>query len=325
MFVAARQAALADLPLPPDVTGMWLDRDWRSNVELILRLHPDTRRIAFVSGPGTTPSTAVEFRQVAASYRDRFEPIELTDRTFEEMLEQVTALPEHTVILVGLFLRDRAGRTFTNAEVAERVAHAASVPVYSALDVHVGRGIVGGYVVRWDQQAQRAAALALRVLRGERLGPADATSEGTNAHVFDARLLKRWRIDRRRLPPGSVVLFHEPSLWELYRGYVIGAVSVVLIQGGLIGILLVQRYSAPPRPAEPHRAPPVRDAPLGPLDQAVVLPRRGGRPADRGRAPAHRGGFRRGSGHHLGAGRPVRRGPHHALVDPRGRRRPSSR
>ena len=136
---------------------------------------------------------------MAASYRGRFEPIELTDRTFEEMLKQATALPEHTVILVGLFLRDRAGRTFTNAEVAEHVARTASVPVYSALDVHVGRGIVGGYVVRLEQQAARAAALALRVLRGERLGPANATSEGTNAYVFDARVLKHWRIDRRLL------------------------------------------------------------------------------------------------------------------------------
>ena len=143
VFVAAREAALADLPLPPDVTGMWLDRDWRANVELILRLHPDTRRIAFVAGGGTTPTTAEEFKRVAAGYRDRFEPIEVTDRTFEEMLQEAAALPEHTVILVGLFLRDRAGRTFTNAEVAERVARTASVPVYSALDVHVGRGIVG--------------------------------------------------------------------------------------------------------------------------------------------------------------------------------------
>jgi two-component system, NarL family, response regulator NreC len=208
VFVAAREAVLADLPLPPDVTGMWMDRDWRANVELILRLHPDTRRIAFVSGGGMTPSTADEFRRVAASYRDRVEPIELTDRTFEEMLKEAAALPEHTVILVGLFLRDRAGRTFTNAEVAGHVARTASVPVYSALDVHVGRGIVGGYVVRWEQQAARAAALALRVLRGERLGPAAATSQGTNGYVFDARVLKRWRIDRQRLPPESVVLFH---------------------------------------------------------------------------------------------------------------------
>ena len=117
-----------------------------------------------------TPSTAVEFKRVAASYRDRFEPIELTDRTFEEMLTEAAALPEHTVILVGLFLRDRAGRTFTNAEVAEHVARTASVPVYSVLDVHVGRGIVGGYVVRWEQQAARAAALALRNPPGRAAG-----------------------------------------------------------------------------------------------------------------------------------------------------------
>jgi hypothetical protein len=77
VFVAAREAVLADLPLPPDITGMWMDRDWRANVELILRLHPDTRRIAFVSGGGTTPSTAVEFKRVAERFRDRFEPIEL--------------------------------------------------------------------------------------------------------------------------------------------------------------------------------------------------------------------------------------------------------
>src|SRR6185295_5687771 len=38
VFAAAREAALADLPLPTDVTGTWLDRDWRANVELILRL-----------------------------------------------------------------------------------------------------------------------------------------------------------------------------------------------------------------------------------------------------------------------------------------------
>src|SRR4030095_5856014 len=104
VFVAAREAVLADLPLPPDVTGMWLDRDWRTNVELILRLHPETRRIAFVSGGGTTPAPAEECGGVAASYRARGEPIELTDRTFEEMLQEAAALPEHTVILVGLFL-----------------------------------------------------------------------------------------------------------------------------------------------------------------------------------------------------------------------------
>ena len=59
--------------------------------------------------------------------------------------------------------------------------------------------------------------------------------------MLDSRQIARWGIDRRRLPPDSVVLFHEPSVWERNRGYVIGAISIVLLQSGLIGALLVQR------------------------------------------------------------------------------------
>lgn len=240
VFVAGREAPVGNL-LPPDVTGIWMDRDWRTNVELILQLHPSTRRIAFAAGGGTTPSTADEFKQVAAAYRGRFEAIELTDRTFEEMLKEAAALPEHTVILVGLFLRDRAGRTFTNAEVAARLAATARVPVYSTHDVHVGGGIVGGYVVNWELQAQRAAALASRVLRGERLGPADATSEGTNAYMFDARALKRWAISESRLPAGSLVMYREATVWDLYGWHIAGGLTFMVVQGAMITWLLVQR------------------------------------------------------------------------------------
>jgi hypothetical protein len=38
-----------------------------------------------------------------------------------------------------------------------------------------------------------------------------------------------------------VVLFHEQSLWERYRSYIIGAAGLVVLQSLLIGLLLVQR------------------------------------------------------------------------------------
>ena len=53
--------------------------------------------------------------------------------------------------------------------------------------------------------------------------------------------LQRWHIPESALPPGSMVLHKEPTLWERYRRYVIAAVSVIAAQAILILGLLWQR------------------------------------------------------------------------------------
>src|SRR5262249_21476818 len=43
------------------------------------------------------------------------------------------------------------------------------------------------------------------------------------------------------LPPGSVVQFKIPSLWEENKKYVIGALTLILVQSGLLGWLSLER------------------------------------------------------------------------------------
>jgi len=45
-----------------------------------------------------------------------------------------------------------------------------------------------------------------------------------NQLMFDWRALKRWNISEDRLPPGSIVRFKTPSIWDLYRWYIISAI-----------------------------------------------------------------------------------------------------
>jgi signal transduction histidine kinase len=78
----------------------------------------------------------------------------------------------------------------------------------------------------------------LKVLAGERPAP---TSSGTTVPMFDERQIKRWKIDHRLLPEGSIVRFHHLSAWQLYRGYIIGASGLLLVQSGFIVALLIQR------------------------------------------------------------------------------------
>src|SRR5207247_10073915 len=51
----------------------------------------------------------------------------------------------------------------------------------------------------------------------------------------------RWEISETRLPPGSVVVNGNPSVWKLYRWYVVGGLAVGGVEALLIAGLLVQR------------------------------------------------------------------------------------
>ena len=146
--------------------------------------------------------------------------------------------PARSAILFGAFLRDGAGRDFAAPEVATRLARAAKVPVYVINELDMGGGTVGGHVMSWEGQGRRQAELGIQMLRGERPAP-DGT--GMNTYRFDARQLRRFNLDARKLPPGSVLLFDEPSVWQHYRVYIVGAAILLALQSWLIVGLLASR------------------------------------------------------------------------------------
>jgi signal transduction histidine kinase len=239
VFVAVDPTAAADLRMDADVTGTWLRTGWTETLELARRLQPGARRVMVIGG--VSPADRVwlsEARKQLGGQSGSIQIAYLTDRSLDDILKEVAALPPATVALFGTFLRDVTGRDFSTPDAARRIAAAASVPVYGLTDNVVGTGAVGGQVVTFDAHGQIAAELALRVLAGERPAP---TAAGTLVPMVDARQVRRWGLDARRLPAGSVVLFEEPSVWARYRWYIIGAVGALLLQGGLIGGLLVQR------------------------------------------------------------------------------------
>ena len=61
--------------------------------------------------------------------------------------------------------------------------------------------------------------------------------------MFDWRELRRWGIDERRLPAGSIVLFREPTLWSEYKWQISAAIALLVAQGLGSSALLVERRS----------------------------------------------------------------------------------
>jgi hypothetical protein len=143
LFMAVNQSAAADLDLRGNVTGTWQWFDWTATLDFALRLQPQTRRVAMVSGASSRDrSWLASAREQLARYGDRLEIHYLAASSLSDVLQEVARLPTDTVVLFGTLHQDGTGHDFVSAEVAARVAKAASVPVYGPIETYVGQGIV---------------------------------------------------------------------------------------------------------------------------------------------------------------------------------------
>jgi len=242
VFCIVEDERLQGIRLPPDVTGVTMFRDWAAGLDLILALHPKTREIVFVSGAGTVErGWEALARKTFARYDQRVTFTYVSGRSIDETVAAVRALREGSIVAFNVFLLDGKGRTFSSPEALALIAPTSPVPIYGFAETQLGHGILGGVLVSYEEQARQAGALALRILRGERLGPADIVRRLPNAAAFDARQLDRWGIRESALPPSSVVRFRGRSVWSEYKWHALATLAVVIAQSLLLTGLLLER------------------------------------------------------------------------------------
>jgi PAS domain S-box-containing protein len=223
-------------------TGVWAVAQPDKTLNVALQLQPRTQHVVVVGGVGAFD------RDVEAIVKKSFQIYEskldftyLTDLDMPTLLERLKHLPSNTIVFHTSIMQDAAGARFIDAsQSVPMVASAANAPVFVVDDVDLGNGTVGGNLLSWAATGQIAAQMAVRILNGEK--PQDIPIVKTaNVYMFDWRALQRWGFKESDLPPHSVVLYRQASVWGLYKWYIIGGASLILVEALLISGLLWQR------------------------------------------------------------------------------------
>ena len=222
----------------PGVTGSTVAVGLRETIELALRLQPDTNTVAVIS-PGARDPYWLALTH-SELLRHKVTEIYFSDPPSRDLLAKVAALPPHTVVLFHLALAESGQPPFEGMDLLDAVAQ--RVPTYSAWQrLCLDHGCIGGVYEDPRQGTVLTAKIAARVLSGER--PDDTPIvQGSGLQVrVDWRALQRWHIPESALPPGSMVLWREPTLWERGRKYFLAAIMIIASQALLIFGLLWQR------------------------------------------------------------------------------------
>jgi hypothetical protein len=217
-------------------------------LEDMLQIAPATKNIAVVVGATPLEHVWQEVLQKASEpLASRINFTYYSDLSFDQMLQRAATLPPDSYIFVLLLVRDAAGVTLNADEALQRLHQVANAPINSIFNHQLGLGIVGGRLYQSELMGKEAAEVATRILQGE---PASSFAPRLIERLpprYDWRELQRWKINEHRLPAGSTVLFREPTVWERYRAWIIGGLSICILEALLItGLLanLVKRHRA---------------------------------------------------------------------------------
>jgi PAS domain S-box-containing protein len=236
---AVDQRALSRLALTDDDAVVALAIDVPGVVRNILTVLPDTTELFVILGASPLERFwRAELVSELAPFSDRLALSFSNDLSFDEMRERAAALPPGAAILFGMLIVDARGVMHEENRALAALHEAAAVPIFGVFRSQLGEGIVGGPLVDETELGQRAAAVAARVLAGEKPASRDTPPIGPMGPLFDSRELERWGLGDDRLPPGSEVLFREPNLWERYRWRVAGIVLIIAAQALLIAGLV---------------------------------------------------------------------------------------
>ena len=215
VHIAVAKDSLDQASLPADVVGKTIDLDPTQTLELALRLQPGARRLVLVLG--AAERDRIWERRLRKAVGQLEAPVEaeyLVGLPTEEVLRRLGALTRDAIVYTPGYFLDGAGRVATPRQVVERIAPVSSAPVYGPLDTFLGTGMIGGYVASYEEQSRQAGDIIVRLLNGTPPA-AIAASSIANVPIVDWRALRRWGIDERLLPPGAIVKFREPTVWEM--------------------------------------------------------------------------------------------------------------
>jgi PAS domain S-box-containing protein len=241
VFLEVDARLIAGQKMWPGVTGITDTKDVPKTIDLILHLHPKTKAIAIITNnsPFERYWLTVVHNELL-QYQNAVSEIDLVGIPTDQLPRRVAELPPETVVLFQEAPQESVHPAIGAYEALRMIGQ--RLPTYCIFPyLCLNRGGIGGADVDWAEQVSLAAEQGSRVLSGERPENIPVVHGTSDIIRVDWRTLRRWNIPESALPPGSEILYREPTFWQQDRKYILGAIAVILVQALWIVALLWQR------------------------------------------------------------------------------------
>lgn len=225
--------------LPPGAAALLWRPDIEGTLSIIEKLQPGAKRLIVVGGSTEFDLDATRRTAARAAERPRWKTETWNNFSIEDLRSRLSALDPTSAVLYTSMYRDGNGRATFPVDALADIAEGSGAPIYGLYRTYLGRGAAAGSIVDFATSGRQAAELATALLKGQAV-PASLPLAPVRC-VADFTRLQAHGLRTSDLPVGCELLNPPRNLWNEYRGFVLAATAVVLLQSLTIGALLLQR------------------------------------------------------------------------------------
>ena len=237
VFAAIDEATMSRWTLPNNVTGATIQSTLQDMVKVARIVMPNLKAVAIVGDPLERQTFYRHFADEIPAVAAQLEIVDLMDLPLAELAKRLAVLSDNTaVIYTGIYYTSE-GVSYVPAELVSQIVEWSNRPVVVNVSSYLNKGAIGGYIAQSNSIGQQVGRMVLRILAGESASDIPVAKVPSQL-IFEWPALQRWKISESRLPPGSEVLFREPTAWERYSLQIALAIAVILLQAALILVLL---------------------------------------------------------------------------------------
>ena len=228
-----------DFPNSRIKTGFIYEYDVAGNINMIKKLYPDTKNIAFVSD---NSYGGVSLQAYVAKEMQNYPELNLIlldgrINTIYTISDKLHSLPDHTVLLMGTWRVDMNDGYFMRNATYSMMEAAPDLPVFSLTSVGLGYWAIGGIVPAYRPLGKEMARQAIDLL----MNPGHVKNEMEvipNEIIFDENLIKTNKINVSAISGPIKLLNVQTSFYEQYKFQIwsLAAVLFVLLVGLFVSL-----------------------------------------------------------------------------------------
>ena len=228
-----------DFPNSSVKAGFVYEYDVEANINLIKKLYPATRNVAFVSD-NSYGGVSLQAHVVAEMKKHPELNLILLDgrtNTIYTISDKLHELPPNTALLLGTWRVDMYDGYFMRNATYTMMEAAGDVPTFSITSVGIGYWAVGGVIPSYRALGKDMAHQAVRLLQGPDSDRVEVEVI-PNKMQMDSKIVKDKRLDLSFIHQPIEMVNETPSFYEQYKYHIwtVGTILVVLLSGLFVSL-----------------------------------------------------------------------------------------